>query len=77
MTRIISFIQPSPMATEDELREQAQDLWPGLDAAELALCGGDPVQIAGLIAQHTNVSIDDSSATLVRLDEGEPPFYFG
>jgi hypothetical protein len=77
MTRIVPHIQQSSGATEDALRQLALDLWPGLDAIELARCGGDPEQIAGLIAQHANLTIDEVTGILVKPDRGEPPFYFG
>ncbi|MGH2463829.1 MAG: hypothetical protein ACRDGI_00040 [Candidatus Limnocylindrales bacterium] len=64
-------------AADGALEQQALRLWPGLDADELAHCGGDPGQIAELIAQHANLTIDEVTVTLVRPDRGEPPFYFG
>jgi hypothetical protein len=77
MTRIVPITQESPAATENALEQEALDLWPGLDAVELSRCGGDPEQIAGLIAQHAHPTIDEATGTLAKPDQGEPPFYFG
>jgi hypothetical protein len=77
MTRIVSLIKQSPAVADTAAARHVEDPWPGLDAVELARSGGDPEQVAGLIAQQALVSIDDSGGTLVRPDEGEPPFYFG
>ncbi|HLY13086.1 MAG TPA: hypothetical protein VKR24_01950 [Candidatus Limnocylindrales bacterium] len=77
MTRIDSLIEHSLAIPAEALEQRALRLWPGVDAIELAQCGGDPEQIAGLIAQHANLTIDEVTGTLVRPDRGEPPFYFG
>ena len=77
MTRIVSLIQETPAVAGGALEQQALRLWPGLDATELARCGGDPEQIVALVAQHANLTIDEVTGTLVRPDRGEPPFYFG
>jgi hypothetical protein len=77
MSRIDSLIEQRPAATREALEQQALRLWPGLDAAQLARCGGDPEQIVGLVAQHANLTIEEVTGTLIRPDRGEPPFYFG
>jgi hypothetical protein len=77
MTRIVPVTLDNPATTDNALEQHVLDLWPGLDAAELSRCGGDPEQIAGLIAQHAHLTIDEVTGTLVKPDRAEPPFYFG
>lgn len=78
MTRIAPPAEPRPVPiSTGALERHALRLWPWLDVVELSRCGGDPEQIARLIAQRADLTVDEVTRTLVRPDGGEPAFYFG
>ena len=77
MTRIAPLTDHKPAPPESALERELLRRWPGLDPVELSRCGGDPVQIAGLIARHDQQTMDDATGTVVKRDRAEPPFYFG
>ena len=77
MTRIAPPTADTSPPTPGALERRALRLWPQLDLRELALCGGDPGQVADLIARHANLTVDAVTGILASPDRTEPTFYFG
>ena len=77
MTRIAPSIADRSSPTAGALERRALRLWPQLDSRELALCGGDPEQVADLVARHANLTIEVVTGILAQPDRAEPTYYFG
>ncbi len=77
MTSIAPFAADTSSPIAGALERRALRLWPQLDRRELARCGGDPEQVADLIARHANLTVDAVTGILASPDRTEPTFYFG